>query len=71
MSLTMPPALNSAGEAVEQIPILGFLQGSGGSSEKLHSWEADLVFQLNGKEASLFSLPVSNYLPTAFIAAQC
>lgn len=71
MSLTMPPTLDSAGVAVEQIPIWGFLQCSGVSSEQLHSWEADLVFQLNGKGASLYSLLVSNYLPTAFIAAQC
>lgn len=71
MSLTVPPASDSAGKVVEQIPLWEFLQCSGESSEQLHSWEADLVFQLNGKGASLFSLLASNYLPTAFIAALC
>lgn len=68
MSLTVPPALDSAGKVVEQIPLWEFLQCSGESSEQLHSWEADLVFQLNGKGASLFlCLPVIIYLQLSLL----
>lgn len=67
----MPPTLDSAGRVRERVPVWGFPQGSGESSEQLHSREADLVFQLNARGASLISLLVGNYLPTAFIPAQC
>lgn len=71
MIFAMPPTLDSAGKVTEQVLVWGFPQCSGESSEQLHSWEADLVFQLNGRGASLTSLLVNNYLPTAFIPAQC
>lgn len=50
----MLPALDSARKAVEQISVWAFLQCSGESSGQMHSWEADLVLQLNGKGASFF-----------------